>query len=116
MVAAGSDLAVVVFVTVAVVFATTAVSIALSKSKVFQPTRFWLEDRSRWLGDLINCWFCTSHYVALAFAILWHPIQLMRWEPGNVIFQMFVTVGASAVITNHIVGASSYGYTEGDDE
>lgn len=50
-----------------------AVTMTLSKSKIFLPIREIIKERSEFLGDLINCTYCTSHWIAAAFVILFQP-------------------------------------------
>lgn len=50
-----------------------AAALTISKSKVFYAFRVWLMKRNRFLGDLINCPYCTGHWLAFAAVAFFQP-------------------------------------------
>lgn len=54
--------------------AVSAMSITLTKGKIFRTQRMWIKKRSSWLGGLFSCPYCMSHWIS-AIAVL-----LMPWE------------------------------------
>lgn len=54
--------------------AVASVSMTLTKSEVFGPLREWIDIKSKFLGDLIHCPYCTSHYVSLGTVLLFQPV------------------------------------------
>jgi hypothetical protein len=58
--------------------AAATVAVTLSKSGVFKPMRLAIKSRSRhwffrWLGKLLDCPYCTSHWTAFAVALVFQP-------------------------------------------
>lgn len=54
--------------------AVASASLTLSRAAVFSPLRRAIVRRSHWWGELATCPYCTSHYVALVAALVWHPL------------------------------------------
>lgn len=53
--------------------ATSAASMTVSKAKVFKGIRAWLRGAWPWLGELVSCPYCTSHWVAVVMVAIWRP-------------------------------------------
>lgn len=53
--------------------AVSAISMTLAKSELFEPLRNNITEQSEWLGKLVNCPYCTSHWVAIAFVAIYQP-------------------------------------------
>jgi hypothetical protein len=94
--------------------AVAAVSMTLSKGKIFSGTREWLDDKSEFLGDLIHCPYCTSHYVAFGAVLIFQPFAVTSgWFIPDVLLASFATVAMSSYWCGVIY--SSYAQM-GDDE
>jgi len=52
-----------------VALACASVSMTVARSRLFARPRQWLTDRSAWLGKLVTCPYCFSHWVALAMVL-----------------------------------------------
>ncbi len=50
-----------------------AISMTISKSKLFVPPRKWIKNRSTFLGGGLACPYCTSHWVALVLMLIYFP-------------------------------------------
>jgi len=50
-----------------------AVALTLSKATIFRSMRKWVFSKSDFLGELIQCPYCTGHWVALFSMLIWHP-------------------------------------------
>jgi hypothetical protein len=53
--------------------ATASISVTTSKARVFMPVRRWIWYRCKWLGELVQCSYCTTHWVAFGFTAIFHP-------------------------------------------
>lgn len=73
--------------------ATSALSITLTKSSMFEPARELIK---RWpvLYKLATCPYCTSHWIALVIVI--H--EPLRAGYGGAIIDVFAVVGLSAIL------------------
>ena len=81
-----------------------AVSLTISKSQIFSPFRRWVEKRSRILGVLLNCTYCTSHWAAIFFVVLlyiYSPVVMVT----NILFlDAVITIFATVCLATIIVG------------
>lgn len=62
-------------------FATAAISMTTAKSVVFKPLRKRIAVKSKWLGELVRCPYCTSHWVGFVFAFIYKPYFLHSGVP-----------------------------------
>lgn len=97
--------AVIGFVIVSMAVAT--ISMTLSKGKIFDSLREWIDERSDFFGDLIHCPYCTSHWVAFGACLVFQPtlISCGFWIL-DVILTAFAVTMASSVFAGLIF--SSY--------
>ena len=58
--------------------ATGAISMVITKSAIFNKAHEWLEKRSPLLEEMLSCPWCTSHWVALLFTLIYQPL-LFDW-------------------------------------
>jgi len=77
---------------VLVATATSAVSLTTSKAVVFEAIRERIQAKSKFLGELAKCPYCTSHWVSFAFIAVYQPVLT-----GN--FWADLVVGAFTVVT-----------------
>lgn len=83
-----------------------SISMTLSKSKAFRSARKAVRDRSKWLGDLASCPYCTSHWVSAGFALFLRP-EITGSPIADFVLAMFATVTLSAVSCGLIFKAFS---------
>jgi hypothetical protein len=87
--------------------ATGAISMTVSKSKFFKPLRNYLNEFStgfNWvarvggfLGDLVSCPYCTSHWVAFLLTLAYFPKPLPHvWLPLDFLVSMMVVVALAS--------------------
>lgn len=50
-----------------------AISLTLSKGTIFKKARAWVDKKSDFFGELINCPYCTSHWVSFFMMLVFHP-------------------------------------------
>jgi hypothetical protein len=63
--------------------ATGAISLFLTKSSLLNGFHTWLEKKSPFLGEMLNCPWCTSHWVAGFFTLVYQPLLLdWGWRPA----------------------------------
>lgn len=95
---------------IALVAATAAVSMTLSKSALFAPIRQSLsESASRpmvFLGRLLECPYCTSHWVALYLV----GMTNIRFVHGWPVVDLFVTTMAVVALAAIPSAAIYHGY------
>lgn len=82
--------------------ATSAISVTTSKARVFTSVRSWIASHNKWLGDLVSCTYCTSHWIAIAFVAIYRPVVIKQWIVVDLVVSMFVTVAISAVMSGLI--------------
>jgi hypothetical protein len=79
--------------------AVSAISTTISLSSLFAPLRRWARRRSKWLGKLLNCAYCSSHWVAF-FAVAWyHPRVFDGWWLANWVVVAFAVIAVANVVT-----------------
>jgi len=58
------------FTILGLVLATATTTLTLARARIFKPFRDWVSGRSEFWGDLVNCTYCTSHWVAFFYAAI----------------------------------------------
>jgi len=48
----------------------STISITITKTRIFLPLRHWAHKQGWWLGTLLSCPYCLSHWVSGFFVIL----------------------------------------------
>jgi hypothetical protein len=84
----------------------STISITLTKGRPFSFLRNWAFKRSEWLGSLLSCTYCMSHWAAIVIVILvyiYNPIVFIT----NILFidaiiTIFAIVSISTIITGII--------------
>lgn len=51
--------------------ATATATLTFTRASIFQPVRVWIKARSQFVGDLIRCTYCFSHWCAAALVCWW---------------------------------------------
>ncbi len=86
------------------VVSTTSVTIA--KAGIFRTFRRNVACYSTWLGELIHCPYCLSHWIAVGLVLLYHP----RLTHGNIpvlddLVSLFVLVAMATWWSKHLCGS-----------
>ncbi len=58
--------------------AISAITITTAKMEIFRALRLWIYDHNEWLGELVKCSYCTSHWLAFAGVAIY--TQSPRWR------------------------------------
>src|SRR5579884_2310040 len=61
---------------IAVSLVTMAVSHTIAKERICEPLRRWAGGKETWLGYLVSCPYCASHWVAFVLVPLLHAYYL----------------------------------------
>jgi len=86
----------------ALALAVSAVSTTISLSSLFGPLRRWAVARSLYVGTLVSCAYCSSHWIAF-FAVAWyHPRVFDGWWLANYVVVVFAVIAIANVITGII--------------
>ncbi len=72
-------------------FATAAISMTISKAKVTAPIRDWALENIPWVGKMLSCPYCVSHWAA-AGLVLWEPVAL------NFFIAVFAVIALATII------------------
>ena len=89
--------------------ATTAISVTISKSEVFSSTREFIAGISHWLGELVSCSYCLSHWVAIVFVAIYKPVIIEKYFYIDLIVSMFAIVTISAILSGIIIKMKGFG-------
>ncbi len=83
--------------------ATAAISVTIAKARMFASVRKWIAERNEWLGDLASCNYCMSHWVSIAFVVIYRPVLIPQWIFVDLLVSMFVMVTIAAIVGGVIV-------------
>ena len=78
------------------------VSYTITKGSIFGPLRVWVIERSYWLGKLMQCPYCMSHWVAIAAMLAFHPRMIGGHVVADYIATGFALTGLSALVAGSI--------------
>lgn len=88
---------------VVLALATAAISTTISKGGIFASAREWIFERNEWLGKLVSCSYCTSHWVAMALVAFYRPVLVQQWLIADLVISVFSVVAISAIISGLII-------------
>lgn len=86
----------------ALALATAAISTTISRAHVFASPREWIASRSTWLGELVSCSYCTSHWVAMTLVAIYRPVLITQWIIADLLVSMFAVVAIAAIVSGVI--------------
>lgn len=75
---------------ISLVVSTTSVTI--SETKPFEKMRRFLKDRCGWLGHLVGCPYCVSHYISGLLVLIYRPKIIEGFFLLDYIMTVFVVV------------------------
>ena len=73
------------------------VSYTLTRGSIFADLRMWTIRKSYWLGKLVQCPYCMSHWVALGAMIIFQPKMIGGSTWADYISTGFALTGLSAL-------------------
>lgn len=74
----------------------SSISMTTAKSPIFEGFRSLIERISTWLGKLVNCPYCTSHWLSLLAVILYRPVLFEQSRFIDYIVAVFAIVTLSS--------------------
>ena len=83
--------------------AVASVSWTVTNSKVFHPFRLWVTRRSNWLGELVTCHYCFSHYLAAAGVFVLDFRLTQTYGIVDFIVAMFAAVTLSSAFAGLVI-------------
>lgn len=60
-------------------FVNALISFNITETKVFEPLRKKIRKVSSYLGDLVSCGYCFSHWVAFSLVVIYQPRLFECW-------------------------------------
>ena len=60
-------------------FAVASISFTVTESKLFRSFREWVKRKNTFLGELVSCGYCLSHWLAFAFIAIYKPRLFKSW-------------------------------------
>jgi hypothetical protein len=76
--------------------ATAALSLTVAKTHAFEWLRTWVFARSDFLGELLSCHYCMSHWFALGLVAVYRPVVV---SSGIILFDLAVSVFALVALS-----------------
>lgn len=83
--------------------ATAAISVTISRAQIFATFRAFVAEKSSWAGKLISCYYCTSHWVAIAFVLIYRPVLISRFFVIDLFVSTFSIVCIAALVGGIII-------------
>ncbi len=93
--------------------ATAAISVTISKARLFASAREWIAKRNTWLGELMSCSYCTSHWVAIALVAIYRPVLVSQWIIVDLFVSVFAVVAIAAIVSGMIIKLNPFRGTDG---
>lgn len=81
-----------------------AISMTVTKSRIFRGLREKVENRSEFWGELISCPYCFGHWLSLGAMLIWHP----RLLNCGVLALDYVMSGFALVALSALVSGAIY--------
>lgn len=77
---------------------TASLTVTLSRGKIFDVPRDWVARKSDFLGRLLSCPYCLSHWVAFAIVGVYRPQALSAQPVVNFFAVSFAVVTLAALL------------------
>jgi len=79
-------------------FAVAAVAMTITRAVITAPLRKWVKSKSEWLGELVSCPYCASHWGSLIAVLIFKPRPVVTpWPAMDFTLSAFAMVGLAAV-------------------
>lgn len=73
-----------------------AVCFTCARTKITEPLRKRIKERNAWLGNLVGCPYCLSHWFSFVAAGIYRPRIVDLWLPLDVLVAAMVMVAVAA--------------------
>lgn len=88
------------FVALILALPVSVISLTITRSSLFDHLRKWMVERNEWLGKLVTCPYCTSHWVSFALVAWYQPRMLQSaWLPVDLMISAFAIVALAMPIS-----------------
>lgn len=74
--------------------AVASLSLTITKAQVFGSLRSWVDSKNGFLGKLISCPYCASHWIGLVMVVYYQPVLV----PSPILF-FDLAISLFAVVT-----------------
>jgi hypothetical protein len=91
--------------TAVIAAAAAAISMSFTQGTMFEPLRKWIASQNTLLGELASCFFCLSHWVAIAGVLIYQPRPVRIVLAVDLIVSTFVVVALATVISGLMFAA-----------
>jgi len=97
--------------------ATSAISVTITQSDIFSGLRASVANRSRWLGVLVRCPYCTSHWVSVVL-MWWYGQRIVpeTYLPIDLFVSALAIVAVASFFTFLVMLAYKYAHTSRNEE
>ena|SRR5688572_7956653 len=85
--------------------AAAAIAVSFTQGPVFEPLRKWIAARGKTIGELVHCFFCTSHWVVFAGIAIYRPRPLQLSMVADLIVAAFLGVAVATIVSGMMFGA-----------
>lgn len=89
--------------------AVAAVSVTLTKSGIFEKPRSWIDAKNAFLGDLVHCPYCTSHWLSFLTVALYQPTFV---SSGYVVADYAISAFAMIMLASYLGGVIIRAYSD----
>lgn len=88
-------------------FVVSAITLTVTKTKVFKPLRTFLLSHCEWLGKLFSCPYCFSHWTSFAMVAIFKPVAFScgYFFLIDLAVSAFVMVALSTLISGFVFQA-----------
>jgi len=91
------------FVLIYTSLAVASISLTISRAKIFSPHREWIARRNIWVGDLISCPYCTSHWISFIVCLEFDSLVITNWVLIDYLIHAFSIISVSSIIMGLIL-------------
>ena len=93
-------------------FAVGAASMTVSKAKLFRPVRSFTRRKSKPVAELVQCPYCTSHWLSFLLTALYLPRAASPWW----VLAWFVSAMAIVALSSVTCKLIDWTYSFSDDD
>ena len=90
-------------------FAVASISMTIAKAGVFLDLRLWIYDRSVWLGELVMCPYCVSHWLAFGAVAVYQPRLV---HSGFALLDLFVSAMIIVTLSGILFGILFWAFSQ----
>jgi hypothetical protein len=85
--------------------AAAAIAVSFTQGSMFEPLRKWVAARNKLFGELVHCFFCTSHWVVFAGVAIYRPRPLQLSLAADLVVAAFLGVAIATIVSGLMFAA-----------